>query len=226
MKTVATCLITAAFIITGVNGHANHKNINHQTRKTMTTTQSSSKQGTLTASERDFASRFLKETGSMVFASVKDFTQAQLTFKPATGKWSIEECIKHIAAAEKELWAMVDASLKQPANPEQRAGIKFSDEELIRAVEDHSHKTKTFAALEPANSPYATVSEALAAFKANREKLVAFVESTQADLRNHVSVLPVGTYDAYQFILLISAHSNRHTQQIEEIKASSGFPKR
>jgi hypothetical protein len=135
----------------------------------------------------------------------------------------MEECVKHIAAAERNLWAMVEASLNQPANPEQRAGIKFTDQELIKAVKDRTNKAKTFEALEPANSPYKTTAEALDAFKENREKLIAFVKSTKADLRNHVSVLPIGTYDAYQFILLISAHSNRHTQQINEVKTAVGF---
>jgi len=31
--------------------------------------------------------------------------------------------------------------------------------------------------------------------------------------------------DAYQWLLLISAHSARHTAQIEEVKADPNFPK-
>ena len=111
---------------------------------------------------------------------------------------------------------MAEPALTQPANPEKRVEIKFSDDDLIKAVEDRSRKSKTFAALEPANSPYTSVPEALAAFKSGRDKLIALVKATKTDLRNHVLVLPVGTYDSYQFILLIAAHSNRHTQQIEE----------
>jgi uncharacterized damage-inducible protein DinB len=180
---------------------------------------------TMTTKERDYAIRFLKDTESEVFNSVKGLSEAQLTFKPAANKWSAEECVKHIAAAEKELWAMAEPVLTQPANPEKRADIKFTDEQLVNAVEDRSHQSKTFAALEPDNSPYKSVDEALNAFKENRDKLIVFINSTQEDLRNHVMVLPVGTYDVYQFILLISAHSNRHTQQIEEVKGNSSFPK-
>ncbi|RFZ84496.1 DinB family protein [Mucilaginibacter terrenus] len=180
----------------------------------------------LTQVEREYALEFIKKTEADVFNAAKDLTEAQLTFKPAPDKWSVEDCLKHIAAAESNLWAMVDASLKQQANPEQRTGIKFTDEELIKAVENRSQKSKTFAALEPANSPDRSAAEALASFKKNREKLIAFVESTHEDLRNHVSVLPIGTYDAYQFILLIAAHTNRHTQQINEVKNDAGFPRK
>jgi uncharacterized damage-inducible protein DinB len=179
----------------------------------------------LTTQEREKAIQLLVQTETGVFDAAKGLSEAQLNFKPAADKWSVADCIKHIAAAEKELWAMAEPALTQPANPEKRADLKFSDDDLIKAVEDRAHKSKTFAALEPANSPYKTVAEALTAFKANREKLIALVKTTRIDLRNHVVVLPVGTYDSYQFILLIAAHSNRHTQQINEVKGDVGFPK-
>ncbi|RFZ92490.1 DinB family protein [Mucilaginibacter conchicola] len=189
-------------------------------------TYKSNAQATLTTTERDYAIRSLAETEAGVFASVKDLSEAQLKFKASADKWSVEECVKHIATAEKALWAMVEESLKKPANPDKRAEIKFTDADLVKAVEDRSHRSKTFAALEPANSNYDSAAEALANFKQNRDKLIAFVKNTQDDLRNHVSVLPIGTYDAYQFILLISAHSNRHTQQIDGVKANARFPKK
>lgn len=205
MKTIKPLLLLIALSLVAYTGNA--------------------QQNQLTPKERKDAVRFLKETESGVFNAVKNLNEAQLTYKPAADRWSVEECVKHIAAAEKELWAMADASLKQAPNPEKRAGIKFTDTALVKAVEDRSHKTKTFAALEPVNSPYKTLAEALKAFKENREKLIAFVKTTNIDLRNHVLELPLGTYDSYQFILLISAHTNRHTQQIEEVKADPGFPK-
>lgn len=179
----------------------------------------------ITTKERAFAVQFLKETRSHVFSSVKGLSEAQLSFKADPDKWSVAECVKHIAAAEKELWAMAQPALEQPVNPEKRTAIKFNDAQLIAAVKDRTHKSKTFAALEPANSPYQTVQEALEAFQQNREKLIAFVRNTKADLRNHVLVLPVGNYDTYQFILLIAAHSDRHLQQIEEVKSDVSFPK-
>jgi len=179
----------------------------------------------LTVQEKDDAIQYLKETEAGVLNSIKGLSAAQLNFKPAEDKWSVEDCIKHISAAEKELWAMAEPVLKQPVNPDKRAEIKFRDDELIKAVEDRSHKSKTFAVLEPKNSPYKTLQEALSAFRKNREKLIAFIRSNPQDLRNHILVLPVGTYDAYQFILLISAHSKRHTAQIDEIKNNSNFPK-
>lgn len=176
--------------------------------------------------DKTFALNYLKQTETDVLNSVKGLSKAQISFKPDSA-WSVDECIKHIAASEKELWAMVDGALKAPANPALRANIKSTDSALVKAVEDRSHKAKTFAALEPANSPYKTVPEALAAFKETREKLIAFIKSASEDnLRNHVSTLPLGTYDAQQLILLIAAHSKRHTSQIKEVMANPAFPKK
>jgi hypothetical protein len=48
---------------------------------------------------------------------------------------------------------------------------------------------------------------------------------TSADLRQHVSDGPFGSMDAYEWILFIGAHSERHTKQILEVKAAPDFPK-
>ncbi len=42
---------------------------------------------------------------------------------------------------------------------------------------------------------------------------------------NHVATTPVGMLDSYQLILFTAAHTNRHTQQIIEVKADPNFPK-
>lgn len=205
-----------AIALLSLNAYQSHA----QQQSPVTTTQHM-----LTSQEKDYAIKLLQETQAGAIKAVMGLNEAQLKFKPVADKWSVEECVQHIAAAEKNLWTMVEASLAKPANPEARAGIKFTDEELVKAVEDRTQKSKTFEALEPANSPYKTTAEALASFTQNRGKLITFIKNTPVDLRNHVSVLPIGTYDAYQFVLIIAAHSNRHTQQIEEVKIDENFPK-
>jgi hypothetical protein len=46
-----------------------------------------------------------------------------------------------------------------------------------------------------------------------------------AGLRGHAIDGPAGgKWDAYEWVLLIAAHSERHTKQIEEVKANPNFP--
>ncbi|MEJ0104986.1 MAG: DinB family protein [Bacteroidota bacterium] len=180
----------------------------------------------LTEKERKDAADILQKTEQGVFDAVKGLSDAQLKYKAAPDRWSIEECVIHIATTEGALWATVDGTLKQPANPEKRSEIKVTDDKVVPMLEDRSHKVKTAEMLEPKNSPYKTLDEALTAFKTNREKLIEYVKTTDDDLRNHVATLPFGSFDCYQMILFMAAHSNRHTQQIDEVKADAGYPKK
>lgn len=175
--------------------------------------------------ERKKASDFLQDTKKGIQDAVQGLSDAQLKFKPAPDKWSVEDCLKHIAQSENMLWGMVAAGLKQPATPEKRGDIKVTDDDVIKHVEDRSTKVKTFAPLEPVNTPFKTMQEAMDAFANSRNKLIDYVNNTDEDLRNHVNQLPIGVYDSYQMILFIGAHSNRHMQQINEVKADPNFPK-
>lgn len=181
---------------------------------------------TISKKEKKFATKFLKETRTQVFDAVRDLSEAQLKFKPSDGGWSVEECLKHIAITEQMLWGMLDGNLKQAPTPDKRGEVKITDEDIVKKVEDRSTKVKTMDPAKPENTPYKSAAEALASFKDNREKLIDYTKSTDADLRNHIVMgLPFGAIDGYQFILFISAHSNRHMQQIIEVKANPDFPK-
>jgi len=182
-------------------------------------------EGTLSKKERQYATKLLKDTENDVLSKLQGLSEAQLKFKPAPDRWSVEECLKHIAVTEQALWQMTLATLKQPANPDKRAEIKVTDEQLIAMLEDRTQKKQTMDQLKPENTPYKSMDEALASFKGDREKLIDYVKSTQEDLRNHVATMPFGMIDAYQLILFIGAHSNRHAQQIAEVMADPAFPK-
>ncbi len=180
----------------------------------------------LSDKERKDATDLLKKTEQGVFDAVKGLSEAQLKYKAAPDRWSIEECVIHIATTEAALWSTVDSILKQPANPDKRSEVKITDDKVVPMLEDRSHKVKTSPMLEPQNSPFKTMDDALKAFKTNSEKLIAYVSTTNDDMRNHVVTYPFGSFDSYQMLLFIGAHNNRHTQQIDEVKADAGYPKK
>ena len=179
----------------------------------------------ITKKERTYAAKLLKETEKGVKEQVKGLTEAQLKFKAGPDRWSIEECVKHIAKSEEMLWQMTDSIIKAAANPDKRSEIKLTDEQLIQKIEDRSMKVKTMEKLKPENIPFKDTEEALESFEKNREKLIEYVKSTNDDLRNHITTMPFGMVDSYQLILFTAAHSNRHTQQIIEVKADPNYPK-
>ena len=114
--------------------------------------------------------------------------------------------------------------MKASANPDKRSEIKVTDEQLIKMITDRSFKVKTMEAFEPKNTPYKSLDEAIADFKAQRANHIKYIKQTTEDMRNHVAQTPLGWIDSYQACLFMSAHTNRHMQQINEIKAEPGFP--
>ena len=179
---------------------------------------------TLSKKERKYVADHMKDTRADVLKSVKDLSEAQLNFRPGQDQWTVKECIYHIAISENNLWNMIEATMKAPANPEKRSEIKMTDEQLVKMLQDRSFKVKTVEQFEPKNTPYKCLDEALTNFKINRASHIKYVKSTTEDLRNHVVQMPFGWLDCYQVCLMISAHSNRHTQQINEVKKTAGFP--
>jgi hypothetical protein len=180
---------------------------------------------TISQKERKYASDLLQDTEKAFMKSIDGLSDAQLAYKASDSSWSVEGNIKHLAAVEQTILGMIESALKQPANPEKRADIKVTDEQMVQNYENRTNKVKTMTSLEPDNITFANAAEALASLKANRQKAIGFVTSTREDLRNHVIAYPFGSYDCYQSILILGAHMNRHTQQIEEVKSQAGYPK-
>lgn len=181
---------------------------------------------TLTKSERKASINLMKESRADVFKSVNGLSDAQLNFKAAPDKWSIKECLFHIAISEKNLWGRMEGTMKSPANPEKRSEIKVTDEQLIKMIEDRSNKVKTNEAFEAKNTPYTNIDDVLEAFKNSRADHIKYMKSTTEDMRNHVVQMPFGMIDCYQLSLMMAAQSNRHIQQINEIKTDPAFPSR
>lgn len=181
---------------------------------------------TLSEKERKFAASHLKATQAELIKSVKGLSDAQLNFKPAADKWSVKDCVFHLAISEAALWKWVEATMKEPANPEKRAEIKMTDDQVIAGVSSRANKVKTSESLEPQNGKWANADEALDTLKKDRATLIDYVKNTDGDMRNHVATQsPMGPLDAYQLVLFISSHTNRHLQQINEVKADPNFPK-
>ena len=92
-------------------------------------------------------------------------------------------------------------------------------------VPDRTNKVQAPDPLKPTNrfgSPEASIKH----FVDSRTTTEDFLKKT-ADLRGHAIDSPVGgKWDAYEWVLMIAAHSERHTKQIEEVKANENFPKK
>ena len=102
--------------------------------------------------------------------------------------------------------------------------VKAIDEFVLKAIPDRSKKAQAPEPLKPTNR-FGSPEDSLKHFRESRAKTIAFVKDTK-DLREHAADSPLGKkLDAYEWALFIAAHSERHTKQIEEVKADVNFPK-
>jgi len=178
----------------------------------------------LTKKEREDAASYFKETQKAVADEIKGMSENQLKWKPADSVWSITDCVEHIALSEKNLFDWAMGTLKAEANPAKRAELKRSDEEIKKMITDRSFRVKTREGFIPTGQ-FGDAKQTLKVFDERREALIKYIKETKDDLRNHFADSPFGLVDTYQFLIFLSAHTKRHTLQIEELKANPGFPK-
>jgi len=180
---------------------------------------------TLTAAERKFAIDYYRQTERRLLDDVSGLSAAQLHFKADSSRWSVAECVEHIALSESLIWQWIQGAAKQPAAPEKRSEVKMTTEQLIQALTDRSKKMSAPEFLKPENK-FPDTQAALSAFMSRRDSTIRYLGTTNDDLKDHFITHPVyGTVDLYQGLVMLAAHSARHTLQIEEVKANPNFPK-
>lgn len=172
--------------------------------------------------DKDKLVQQLERTRERFLKSVEGLSEAQWQYKASPEKWSIAQCAEHIAAAEGMILGAINASLSAPAAAPAENAVK--DDLVLKAVVDRSNKFKAPEPLVPTNR-FGAPKQAVDEFVKQRGETIK-VARGDADLRNHSLQNPaVGLLDTYGWILFTSAHSERHTLQIEEVKADPGFPK-
>ena len=178
----------------------------------------------LSQADREHAVKYLESTKQGVLSATAGLSEAQWNFKPAPDRWSVAEVTEHIAAAEDYLRGMVtEQVMKAPARPE-GDDVKAIDEMVLAKVPDRTNKVQAPEPLKPTNR-YGSAQGSLKHFEETRQQTVDFL-SKHDDLRAHAVDSPFGKkLDGYEWIMFIAAHSERHTKQINEVKADPNFPK-
>jgi hypothetical protein len=177
----------------------------------------------LTQAEKDRALQYLESTRKGVLDATKGLSDAQWNFKAGPDRWSIAQCMEHIAAAEDFIRGIVvEKVMVAPAVPGRE--LKKTDDAVMAMIPDRSQKAQAPEPLVPTNR-FGSPEGSLKHFEESRAKTVEFLKTTPG-LRDHAVDSPLGMkLDGYEFVLFIAAHSERHTKQILEVKADPNYPK-
>jgi hypothetical protein len=150
-------------------------------------------------------------------------TEAQWNYKPAPDRWSVGECAAHIIAAEEYFRQNIAAALKSPASTPP-ANAAAGDGVIAKMVRDRSQRFTAPTAIEPTGK-VVPKAQAIKDFEATRAKSLEYVKTTKDALRDHSAGQPPQQMSAYQLVLMMSGHTERHTAQLLEVKATAGYPK-
>jgi uncharacterized damage-inducible protein DinB len=177
----------------------------------------------LTESEKKEGLEQLNRTRAGVVEATKGLSETQWNFKPGPERWSVAEVLEHIVLVEDFLLENTSQKVMQAPAGKANREYKSTDKMVLSAIAD---RTKKAQAPEPAIPKGRwSAEESLDHFLKSRDRTMEFLRSTPG-LRDHVTDSPLGQpLDGYQWLLYISAHSERHAKQILEVKVDPNFPK-
>ena len=178
----------------------------------------------ITDQEREKALALLTRSRQALLDAVEGVSENQAKWKPAPDRWSILEYVEHLAVSDDGLIALIRRSLETPARPETEEQRR-ERENKIRATPIPRGANRAPEMLRPGGR-FESLTDAIAAFLAARERTIEFAGATQDDLRSHFSEHTVlGPMDGYQWLVGNARHAETHAAHIRELRASADFPR-
>jgi hypothetical protein len=181
--------------------------------------------GRMTPDERTFLLQRLSGSEARLRALAAGLTAEQWTFREEPGRWSIAENFEHLVLFERFLRGVVVKILAAPAEPEKRLAVAGKHDAVIGLAAVGETKITAREVVRPAGG-FADTAGMQETLWRERAETISFASEVQADLSDHFFAhLTLGDLDAYQWLLVIAQHSDRHAAQIEKVMSDSGFPR-
>jgi len=177
----------------------------------------------MTNDDREHLLVHFEMTTQMLAEQVRGLSPAQLEYKASPDRWSIRECVSHLAVAEPDYWRDIQKALKAAPDMNTKKSVNTDADILWYGIDRVVH-TKTGGGHEKVDT-YKDLAEALGRFQALRATMIQYIKTTDDDLRAHSFGNSAEVIDCWQWMLEISTHAERHIQQIREIKNDPNFPK-
>lgn len=159
----------------------------------------------------------LHEGGEALRVSVADLDEQTARQKPAPDRWSVLECVEHVAITEEALYGLVQQATPagEPLhNPGREA-------KLLQLALDRKRTIPAPASVWP-DGRARGVDKAMRRFDVARGLTVRWVEEFAGDPRAHLTTHPLikGPVNCYEMMLMIALHPKRHAEQIREIRST------
>ncbi|MDQ1474353.1 MAG: hypothetical protein QOJ99_5833 [Bryobacterales bacterium] len=160
----------------------------------------------------------LEMTESWLVDEVSHLSPAQLKFRAKPTSWTVLDCVEHLVLAEKQYWEAFQRAMAQ--KPSKKESPSEDIDRLWYGI-DRTQRTTTVESEVP-QARFTELAPALGQFRALRATILDYARTNQDDWRHHL--IPEWDRDGYQWLLMISAHSQRHILQVREIRHEAAFP--
>jgi hypothetical protein len=180
----------------------------------------------MTAEERAKVIKWMQETEKEYLDRLEHVSPEQWNWRPAPFRWTVGEVAEHIMLTEARLFAAVEAALASPVNPDWQARTKGKDVFIERALPNRGVRAQAPIEIRPTGK--LSRDEVIGRYKELRARALAFAEKTDAPLKAHTVEHPFrvfNTLNAYDWLLYIPLHNERHNKQMAEVMAAPGYPK-
>ena len=151
-----------------------------------------------------------------VSQAVAGLTDEHASVHPGEGRWSVLECVEHIALAERRFLGLLEngGHLDAPDTDEQKGPA------LLARLSSRSTRAQAPDPVRPVGR-FSTLAHALEDFNAARAQTLGFVEAHFPELDGRSARHPFfGLMSGYHFLFLMTGHTLRHAEQIRETRAA------
>jgi hypothetical protein len=168
----------------------------------------------------------LDRSRGLFLAAIDGLSAEQWRWKPAPDRWSVAECAEHITRTEVFLRELTRGVVSEPGTAEELAASHGHAGTILAMIVDRSQRFQAPEPLNPMNQGELRTHAAIArdfSFERGRTYELA---AAHADLEALAKVHPAmqKPLDLAGWLYFLSGHVERHTLQIEEVKATAGFP--
>lgn len=158
----------------------------------------------------------MRDSRAEFHAAAEGVSEEQARIKPAPDRWSVLDCVEHVAVVEGHFLHWLEspeAAPPPPADPEREAN-------LMAGVAGRATRAQAPGVVVPAGR-FATLAEALAQFDAVRARSIAFAEQHGAGVYALSASHPFfGPINGAETLVLMAAHCRRHAAQMREARAA------
>jgi hypothetical protein len=165
-----------------------------------------------------------------LFAAVTGLSDGQAAYKAAENQWSVADVLHHLALVEEANQKLFGMMLKK-AEAGEAPLDETPDDSVVNLINpfrdaliDRERKVTAPERVSPLLP--LPLDQGIARLKAARESTTAMAEKLcRYDLSQLKWPHPLfGAWNLYLWFLFVGLHERRHTEQINVIKASPGFP--